>query len=110
MAGGEHEAVAVRPVRRGRIELEVAREKDGRDIGGTHGKPGMAGLGALDGVHAERADRVRHALVLLEIDHFEDLCPEPGCASERKTQVHPARSDDGQVAVGLTGPGEPVDT
>jgi hypothetical protein len=58
--GRQHEAVAVRPVRVERIELQEAAEQHGGDIGHAHGHAGMAGIGLLDGVHGERADGVGH--------------------------------------------------
>ena len=64
VAGGEHEAVAVGPGRIGGIEFEKLAEQHGRDIGRAHRQAGMPGLGLLDGVHRQRADGVRHAIVL----------------------------------------------
>ena len=64
VAGRQHEAVAVGPGRIGRIEFEKAREQHGRDVGGAHRQAGMAGLRLLDRIHGERADGVRHAVVL----------------------------------------------
>ncbi len=64
MAGRQHEAVAVGPGRIGRVEFEVAREQHGRDVGRAHRQAGMAGLRLLDGVHRQRADGVRHAVVV----------------------------------------------
>ena len=64
VAGRQHEAVAVGPGRIGRIEFQEAREQHGRDVGRAHRQSGMAGLRLFDGIHGERADRVRHAVVL----------------------------------------------
>ena len=64
VAGGEHEAVAVGPGRIGRVEFEEAREQHGGDIGRAHGQAGMAGFGLLDRVHRQRADGIRHAVVI----------------------------------------------
>ncbi len=64
VAGREHEAVAVGPLRVGRIEFQELREQDGRDVGRAHRQAGMAGLRLLDRVHRERTDGVRHAVVL----------------------------------------------
>ena len=57
VAGREHEAVAVGPVRRGRVVLHHPCEQ--HVGGGRHGQrePGMAGVGPLHGIHAEPADR-----------------------------------------------------
>ena len=64
VAGREHETVAVGPGRIGRVEFEEAREQDGGDIGRAHGQAGMAGLGLLHRVHGQRADGIRHAVVI----------------------------------------------
>ena len=55
VAGRQHEAVAVRPFRIGRIELQHLREQHGGDVGGAHRQAGMAGLGLL----APRPSRAR---------------------------------------------------
>ena len=57
VTGGQDEAVAVGPVRRGGVEFQVLGEEDGRDIGHPHRHAGVAGIGGLDGVHGKRADR-----------------------------------------------------
>ena len=59
--GRQHEAVAIGPVRRLRIEFEELREQHGRRVGHAHRHAGMAGIGLFDGVHRERAQGVRHA-------------------------------------------------
>ncbi len=64
VAGRQHEAVAVGPGRIGRIEFQEAREQHGRDVGRAHRQAGMAGFRLLDRIHGERADGVRHAVVL----------------------------------------------
>ena len=64
VAGREHEAVAIGPRRIGGIEFQKAREQHRRDIGRAHRQAGMAGLRPLDRIHGQRADRVRHAVVL----------------------------------------------
>ena len=61
--GRQHEAVAVRPVGRGGIELQELREQHGRHVGHAHRHAGMAGLGLLDRVHGQRPDGVGHVLV-----------------------------------------------
>jgi hypothetical protein len=58
VAAGEHEAVAVGP---SRVAWIMAEEPAPEDVSGGsqgHGGAGMAGLGLLDGVHGECADRV----------------------------------------------------
>ena len=60
VTGRQHEAVAVRPRRIGRIEFQEAREQDGRNISHAHGHAGMAGLGLLDRVDGKKADGVGH--------------------------------------------------
>ena len=64
VAGREHEAVAVGPVRIGGIELQELGEQHGRDVGHAHRHAGMAGFRLLHRVHGERADGVRHAVML----------------------------------------------
>ena len=64
VAGGEHETVAVGPLRVASIEFQELREQNGRNVGGPHRQAGMAGLRLLDRVHRERADGVRHAVML----------------------------------------------
>ena len=61
--GGEHEAVAVRPRGVARIVAQEARPKHIGHRGGAHRHAGMAGLGSLDRVHGQRADRVDAQLV-----------------------------------------------
>ena len=58
VAGREHEAVAVRPVRPAGVEFHEALEQHGRDVGHAHRHAGMAGFGLLHRVHRERADGV----------------------------------------------------
>ena len=60
MAGGQHEAVAVGPVRLRRIEFHEAGEQHGGNIGHAHGHAGMAGIGLLHRVHGEGADGIGH--------------------------------------------------
>ena len=63
VAGGQHEAIAVGPLGRARIEAQKAREQDGRDVRHAHGHAGMTGLGGFDRIHRQRADRVGQILV-----------------------------------------------
>ena len=60
VAGREHEAVAVRPIGMGRVELQEAREQHGGHVGHAHRHAGVAGIGLLHGVHGERPDGVGH--------------------------------------------------
>ena len=60
VAGREHEAVAVRPVRLGSVEFQELREQHGGDVGRAHRQAGMAGIGLLHGIHGEPADRIGH--------------------------------------------------
>ena len=76
VAGGQDEAVAVGPARRGGIELQVAREQHRRDVGRAHGQAGMAGLGLLHAVHREAADGVGEGVMLLAGNHHR--CPGSG--------------------------------
>ena len=61
VAGGQDEAVAVGPARRGRVEFQIAREQHRGRVGHPHRHARMAGLGRFHRVHGERADRVGHA-------------------------------------------------
>jgi hypothetical protein len=58
VAGREHEAVAVDPVRVTRVVLEVARPQDERVVGGAHRQPGVAAVGLLDRVDREELDGI----------------------------------------------------
>ena len=60
VARRQHEAVAIRPFRIGRIEFQELREQHGRDVGRAHRQAGVAGFGLLDRVHRQRADGVGH--------------------------------------------------
>ena len=60
MAVRQHEAVAVGPVRIGRVVAQVpAPQRDG-DLGHAHRRARVPGVRLLHGVHRERADRVGH--------------------------------------------------
>ena len=56
----QHEAVAVGPVRRLRVEAQILREQHRGDVGHAHRHAGMAGFGLFDRIHRERAQRVGH--------------------------------------------------
>ena len=71
VAGREHEAVAVRPVRVGGVEFQELREQHGGDVGGAHRQAGMAGFRLLDGVHGEATDRIGHTGVI-DLRHDEN--------------------------------------
>ena len=58
VAGRQHEAVAIGPVRIGGVEFQELREQHRRHVGRAHRQAGMAGLGLLDRVHGENADGV----------------------------------------------------
>ncbi len=58
MAGGEHEAVAVRPIRLGRGVAEEAGPERERHRRGAHRRTRMPGVRLLDAVDRERPDRV----------------------------------------------------
>ena len=57
----QDEAVAVGPVRRQRIKPQKLGEQHRRDVGHPHRHAGVTRFGLFDGVHRERAQRVRHA-------------------------------------------------
>src|SRR5690606_1319679 len=58
MPVGQHEAVAVEPLRVARIVVQVVVPQHFGDVGHAHGHAGMAGVGRLDGVHGEDADGI----------------------------------------------------
>jgi hypothetical protein len=58
MAVGQHEAVAVGPLRVGRVVAQVAVPQHFGDLGHAHGRAGMAGIGLLHAVHGKGADGV----------------------------------------------------
>ena len=60
VAVGQHEAIAVVPQRVGRVVLEVTAPQGHGDVGHAHGRARVPGVGRLDGVHGERADRGGH--------------------------------------------------
>jgi hypothetical protein len=60
VAVGQHEAVAVGPVRVRRVVPQVAVPQRDGDVGHAHGRARVAGVRLLHGVHGQRADRVRH--------------------------------------------------
>jgi len=64
MSGREYEAVAVGPLRIGGVEFEKARKQHGGDVGRAHRQTGMAALRLFDRVHGERADGIRHAVMV----------------------------------------------
>ena len=61
--GREHEAVAVGPVGRARVELQEPRKQDGGHVRHAHGHSRMARLRLLDRVGREKADGVGHERV-----------------------------------------------
>ena len=60
VASREDEAVAVRPVRVGRVELQELGEQHGCNVGGAHRQARMAGIGLLHRVHGKGADGIGH--------------------------------------------------
>lgn len=58
----KNEAVAAEPLRISGIEAQMARPERRGDICHAHRHAGVAGLGFLNSIHGERADRVRHHL------------------------------------------------
>ena len=53
VAGGEHEAIAVRPGRLGRIEFQKSGEQHGGDVGGAHRQARVAGFGLFHCIHRQ---------------------------------------------------------
>ena len=65
VAGRQDEAVAIRP---SRLVGVVAKKSVPQDVGhrrGAHGKPGVAGIGLLDGVHGQATNGVDAKLIKL---------------------------------------------
>ena len=60
VAVAQHEAVAVGPLRVGRVVAQVAAPQRDGHVGHAHRRAGVAGVGLLHGVHRQRADRVGH--------------------------------------------------
>jgi hypothetical protein len=58
MAVRLNEAVAVGPMRIGRIELHEILVENGRDVGHAHRRAGMAAVGVLHRVHGEKPNAV----------------------------------------------------
>ena len=59
VTGGQNEAVAVRPVRFGRVELQKLGKQNGRDVRHAHRHAGVAGIGFLHAFGGQKAQRVR---------------------------------------------------
>jgi hypothetical protein len=66
---GEHEAVAVRPLGVGRVVAHDPRVERVGDRRECHRRAGVAGVGLLNGVHRERANRVDAQLVERGVGH-----------------------------------------
>jgi hypothetical protein len=54
----QHEPVAIGPLRVARVVLEVVGPEHLGDVGHAHRHAGVAGIGFLHGIHAERADGI----------------------------------------------------
>ena len=61
VAGRQDEAVAVGPVRIGRVELQMPVNKRGRGVGHAHRHARMAAVGGLDRIHRQGANGVGEA-------------------------------------------------
>ncbi|MDT4854007.1 hypothetical protein FQZ97_882930 [compost metagenome] len=60
VAVGQHEAVAVEPVRVGGVVAQVLAPQGDGHVGHAHRCARMSGIGLLNGIHCQRADRVGH--------------------------------------------------
>ena len=60
VTGREHEPVAVRPRRIGRVEAERFGKEHGGHVRHAHRHAGVARIGLLHRIHGERANRIRH--------------------------------------------------
>ena len=58
MSGRKNKAVTIRPLRVFRVVLEILGPEYGGDIGHAHRHAGVAGIGLLDGIHAEGTDGI----------------------------------------------------
>ena len=65
---GQHEAVAVGPLGVGRVVLEVVAPQHFGDLGHAHGGAGVAGLGFLNRIHGQRANRTGDGVELGQCD------------------------------------------
>jgi hypothetical protein len=61
--GREHEAIATRPVRIGRIETHEPRPQDVAHVGHAERQTRVSRVRLIDGVHREEADRVDRELI-----------------------------------------------
>ncbi len=57
----QHEAVAVRPIGGGGVELQETRKQNRRRVGHAHGHARVARIGLLDGVRRQKADGIGHS-------------------------------------------------
>ncbi|MNH99974.1 hypothetical protein D3C73_527570 [compost metagenome] len=69
VAGRQHEAIAVRPVRFRRVELQIFGEQDRCHVGHAHRHARVAGIRLFDGIHGKETDRIRHPVVLFARSH-----------------------------------------
>ena len=60
VAVGKHEAVAIEPVRIGRVVRKVPTPQRDRNLRHAHRHAGMAGVGLLHRIHRQRANGVGH--------------------------------------------------
>jgi hypothetical protein len=64
VAGGEHEAIPIRPSRIGRVEFQKSGEQHRGDVGRAHRQTGMSRFGLLHSVHGQCANGIGYAIVL----------------------------------------------
>ena len=67
VAGGEDEAVAIRPIRVGRVMAHYPGPQHMGQGGERHGRTRMARIGLLGGVHGQAADHVDAELLEISI-------------------------------------------
>jgi len=58
VSGREHEAVAIEPLRMGRVVTEVTGPEHVGHGGGAHRQPGVPAVGLLHGIYRKEADRI----------------------------------------------------
>ncbi|OIQ68027.1 hypothetical protein GALL_503870 [mine drainage metagenome] len=65
---GQHEAVAVGPMRIGRVVVHVVAPQHLGDVGHAHRRAGVTGLGGFDPVDGKKTDGVGQAAALLGVE------------------------------------------
>jgi hypothetical protein len=64
MTGGQDKTVAIRPIWGSGVIFEHLGEQHRGDIGGAHGEPRMTGFRLFHCIHGERANGIRHIVMV----------------------------------------------